>query len=601
MGLMNWDGILSQAYNRPQVPQGTSLGGPMGDGEYQSPDTTLALLQYLLRGPQAVGPVPGAGLMGPPTQYLMNRGPRVDPFAHGPISVPNVPFPQEPPSMWAPPQTGQVGMPGLVNRNVLRTGLLGQPVGTGAPTTGVPTSPVVSTTDMSTPAPQAALQQAVAQQGMPTTAGYPNIPGNSDPNIAGISGSDSGANGVTWDKVNGLLTNPALQGLMSGSLALMAKGGYSPRPINLAEGLGTAGQEGLNAAVSQQDRNRRYELLAEQAASLRASRQVQMQQMQAQIEAKVRTNQLLAMLPQIQAMPDGPQKQAALAAVQQQLYPEDYVKAQLEIMKERNKPIKRAYGEEINIPATGETFGKAQAKLEPVVTGVQGQPQQTTTTFVNPYTGLPPGAPEGSAPGTGLTPKTNQPLVQVDMRMPGSQAVQEQQAKDLAARQSQLRDIPYQMQETINLMGKIKDNPFIGSFGAQKMATAQFLNNNFGTNIAADKIADAAEFNRQTMEQVAQQLRKIDSNPTQRQQDQLRDALGSLNSDPTALRRLMEVRVMYMRHALQGYNADVQSAKKNNTQFLYDPTISGEPPLQPFEGGQGNLIYNPATGQIERK
>lgn len=145
-------------------------------------------------------------------------------------------------------------------------------------------------------------------------------------------------------------------------------------------------------------------------------------------------------------------------------------------------------------------------------------------------------------------------------------------------------------------------NPFIGSFGEQKLAVAQFFNNNFGTSINPDGVADAGELKNRLFQQILENLKKLDAQPSQLQQQIMMDSLGRINTDPGALTKIANVTEEVIRGKVDLHNRVVRDAEGRGVRFPFNPTISLEGPQQqpkPQHGGPRVRRFNPATGGLE--
>jgi hypothetical protein len=68
-------------------------------------------------------------------------------------------------------------------------------------------------------------------------------------------------------------------------------------------------------------------------------------------------------------------------------------------------------------------------------------------------------------------------------------------------------------------------------------------------------------------------LKKLDSQPSERQQATLEQALGNLNTDPNALSNVLDSYADTVRNNIDTHNAEVQSAISRGVKFPYDPII----------------------------
>jgi len=84
----------------------------------------------------------------------------------------------------------------------------------------------------------------------------------------------------------------------------------------------------------------------------------------------------------------------------------------------------------------------------------------------------------------------------------------------------------------------------MGKGGTTYADAVSFLNNRLGTNInvkdANGNLASAREIEARLFQGILENLKKMDSQPTQAQQQALKDAIGQLQTEPDALARLVD-------------------------------------------------------------
>jgi hypothetical protein len=102
---------------------------------------------------------------------------------------------------------------------------------------------------------------------------------------------------------------------------------------------------------------------------------------------------------------------------------------------------------------------------------------------------------------------------------------------------------------------------------------ASFLNNRLGTNIATEGVEDATVLRSRLFTGVIENLRKLDAQPTQAQQQVLQDAIGNLGTDPNALPRVLDAFGDILREKVGAYNAEVTDAESRGVKFPYNPVI----------------------------
>jgi hypothetical protein len=126
-----------------------------------------------------------------------------------------------------------------------------------------------------------------------------------------------------------------------------------------------------------------------------------------------------------------------------------------------------------------------------------------------------------------------------------------------------------------------KSKNFTGSAGETKLAFAKFFNNNLGTQIDPEGVKNAEILRSSTFRQIMDQLKKLDSQPTQKQQDALQDALGRLATDPSALPEIYQITEDIFRSRADIHNDRVRQARGNGAKFLYDVEIKFPDSVKP--------------------
>lgn len=209
----------------------------------------------------------------------------------------------------------------------------------------------------------------------------------------------------------------------------------------------------------------------------------------------------------------------------------------------------------------------------------------------------------------------------VNAFLPASEEIQKEQAKDLKENYKILRGAPAMIKNLSRARSLVpKAGAFLGSFGEAKLAIAKFFNNNLGTKIDPNGIASAEELRTSLFQQTMENLKKLDAQPSEYQQRIMMESFGSLNTDPNALPKVMDVFEEIVRDKVDEHNRNVREAKKNNIKFLYDPTIempergsaetqtetkkpkntSGLPKSKQFTLDDGSKVFgtlDPATGE----
>ena len=165
-------------------------------------------------------------------------------------------------------------------------------------------------------------------------------------------------------------------------------------------------------------------------------------------------------------------------------------------------------------------------------------------------------------------------VTNVNSGVPFGQEIQTATAKSIISKYDTLSNAPQDIASLRQAKELAKGNPFIGSFGDKKLAVAQFFNNNFGTQINPDALANAKTMGSVLFNNVAAQLKKMDATPTENQQRLMTEAFGNINTDPQALPKILDIYENIITQKVNQHNNMVKSLKPEFfKQLPFDPTI----------------------------
>ena len=163
----------------------------------------------------------------------------------------------------------------------------------------------------------------------------------------------------------------------------------------------------------------------------------------------------------------------------------------------------------------------------------------------------------------------------VNAYVPASVEAQKQYIQDIAKERTVLRTAP----DTIkNIEAAIKLIPtastFMGKGGEPLLAAASFLNNRLGLNINTQGVTDATVLRTRLFEGILDNLKKLDSQPSQEQQRVLSEALGNLGTDPAALEQILNRIGETVADRVDRYNTDVNESEARGIKFPFKPQIT---------------------------
>jgi len=227
--------------------------------------------------------------------------------------------------------------------------------------------------------------------------------------------------------------------------------------------------------------------------------------------------------------------------------------ADLVLYEKPEKPVKPNYGPAADILARAE-FGKlfdelTQAEAKVIDTelekrGIKKASAGAAQTNVNSYT-------------------------------PASVEAQKQFIQDVAKERSVLRTAP----DTIKNIEAAKKliptaSTFMGKGGEPLLAAASFLNNRLGFGISTQGVTDATVLRTRLFEGILDNLKKLDSQPSQEQQRVLSEALGNLGTDPAALEQILNRIGETVTDRVDRFNIDVTESEARGVKFPFKPQIT---------------------------
>jgi len=227
--------------------------------------------------------------------------------------------------------------------------------------------------------------------------------------------------------------------------------------------------------------------------------------------------------------------------------------ADLVLYEKPEKPTKTSYGPEADRAAKGK-FGKnfdeltqaEAAEIDKLLEdrGVKKAKEGAAQTNVNAYT-------------------------------PASVEAQKQFVQDVAKERSVLRTAP----DTIKNIEAAKKliptaSTFMGKGGEPLLAAASFLNNRLGFGISTQGVTDATVLRTRLFEGILDNLKKLDSQPSQEQQRVLSEALGNLGTDPAALEQILNRIADTVTDRVDRYNTDVTESEARGIKFPFKPQIT---------------------------
>jgi hypothetical protein len=138
---------------------------------------------------------------------------------------------------------------------------------------------------------------------------------------------------------------------------------------------------------------------------------------------------------------------------------------------------------------------------------------------------------------------------------------------------------------------------FMGAGGEPLLAAASFLNNRLGTKIDTKGVVDATELRSRLFFGILDNLKKLDSQPSQSQQAAMQEALGNLGTDPNALGRVLDAFGDSIRTKVDSHNIEMSDAQTRGVKFPYNPRIV----IKPKSGAASNPHAGKTNEQIKKE
>lgn len=195
--------------------------------------------------------------------------------------------------------------------------------------------------------------------------------------------------------------------------------------------------------------------------------------------------------------------------------------------------------------------------------------------------------------------------------VPASQTAQAEFIKEFRDTYKQLKTSPT---DVANLrraaeLAKTEARKYMGTGGQAFLSAAKFLKNRLGVDVDAKAIANAEEARTVLFQNVLNNLRKLDAQPSQQQQFIMQEALGNLDTDPDALAQVVQVYEDVIRGRVEQHNREFAEMKANPnlaSAFPYSleiklPERAAAPPPPAGTPGAGGQIVDVKTVDDARK
>ena len=163
--------------------------------------------------------------------------------------------------------------------------------------------------------------------------------------------------------------------------------------------------------------------------------------------------------------------------------------------------------------------------------------------------------------------------VNVNAQLPASEAAQAEFMKGTRATYDALKQAPATLRNMEAMKALVPEAmQYMGPGGEGFLVAAKALKKG-GINIDPEAIKSAEQLRSRLAFGVIENLKKMDSQPSERQQEFLANAQGTLATDPSALPGILDAWAEMLREKVAIHNSEVNSAVSRGVRFPYDPVI----------------------------
>lgn len=157
----------------------------------------------------------------------------------------------------------------------------------------------------------------------------------------------------------------------------------------------------------------------------------------------------------------------------------------------------------------------------------------------------------------------------VQNQLPFKEQIQKEAASGLMKNFETLQNVPSALANMDKMVALSKQPIYAGVGGETKLQIAKLFNNNFGTNISPETVKNTEEFKSAAYMGIMDNLKKTDSNPTMAQQNALKEAIGSLGTDPAAIPRVVNVMRDVLVNKATQHNELVRQTMQRGVEYPY--------------------------------
>ena len=190
------------------------------------------------------------------------------------------------------------------------------------------------------------------------------------------------------------------------------------------------------------------------------------------------------------------------------------------------------------------------------------------------------------------TAGANRTSVNVSNQLPFKEQIQKGMAEDLVKNYGNLKNAPTEIKNLDKVVELAKSPAYLGSGAEAKLAITKFFNNNLGTNVNADKVVNTEEMRSALFQSTMENLKKVDAQPSQMQQQIMQQAFGTIGTDPAAIPKIVAVYKDILTNKVMEHNARVSESETGPAKIEYPYNIKIQLPTEnkaPVNGAFPNV------------
>jgi hypothetical protein len=188
----------------------------------------------------------------------------------------------------------------------------------------------------------------------------------------------------------------------------------------------------------------------------------------------------------------------------------------------------------------------------------------------------------------------NRQNINVQNQLPFKEQIQKGMAEDLVKNYGNLKNASTEIKNLDKAIELSKSPAYLGSGAEAKLAITKLFNNNLGTNINADKVANTEELRSVLFQSTMENLKKVDAQPSQQQQAIMQQAFGTIGTDPSAIPKIVAVYKDILTNKVMEHNARVKESETGPAKIEYPYNIKVNLPetaKAPTTGALPNINY----------